>query len=81
MGVLAYPNIEALPIKPDLAVICTRACRVPAIVETLAQFGCKVAIIMASGMAQEFNEDGVSLLDWPCKMPSVTGCVFWGQTA
>ncbi|MGL6124227.1 MAG: acetate--CoA ligase family protein, partial [Shewanella sp.] len=63
MGVLAYPNIEALPIKPDLAVICTRACRVPAIVETLAQFGCKVAIIMASGMTQEFNEEGVSLLD------------------
>lgn len=63
MGVLAYPNIEALPIKPDLAVICTRACRVPAIVETLAQFGCKVAIIMASGMAQEFNEEGVSLLE------------------
>lgn len=63
MGVLAYPNIEALPIKPDLAVICTRACRVPAIVETLAQFGCKVAIIMASGMTQEFNEEGVSLLE------------------
>ncbi|PMG43282.1 bifunctional acetate--CoA ligase family protein/GNAT family N-acetyltransferase [Shewanella sp. 10N.286.52.B9] len=62
MGVLAYPNIESLPIKPDLAVICTRASRVPDIVETLAQFGCKIAIIMASGMADEFDEHGVSLL-------------------
>ncbi|WP_335901087.1 bifunctional acetate--CoA ligase family protein/GNAT family N-acetyltransferase [Shewanella algae] len=63
MGVLAYPNIESLPIKPDLAIICTRASSVPAIVETLAQFGCKVAIIMASGMADELNEQGENLLE------------------
>ncbi|MCE9687268.1 acetate--CoA ligase family protein [Shewanella sp. AS16] len=62
MGVLAYPSIQALPIKPDLAIICTRGSRVPALVETLAQFGCKVAIIMASGMAQEVDDAGVSLL-------------------
>ncbi|MEZ9821847.1 bifunctional acetate--CoA ligase family protein/GNAT family N-acetyltransferase [Shewanella sp. 10N.286.45.A1] len=62
MGVLAYPNIEALPLKPDLAIICTAANRVPAIIETLAQFGCKVAIVMASGMADELTENGVSLL-------------------
>ncbi|PMG78195.1 protein acetyltransferase [Shewanella sp. 10N.286.51.B7] len=62
MGVLAYPNIESLPIKPDLAIICTRASRVPSIVETLAQFGCKVVIIMASGMANEYDDNGVSLL-------------------
>ena len=63
MGVLAYPNIEALPIKPDLAIICTRASRTPAIVETLAQFGCKVAIIMASGMANETTDDGSNVLE------------------
>ncbi|MCL1059186.1 acetate--CoA ligase family protein [Shewanella gelidimarina] len=62
MGVLAYPNIQALPLKPDLAIICTAASRVPAIIETLAQFGCKVAIVMASGMADELTEDGISLL-------------------
>ena len=62
MGVLAYPSIEALPLKPDLAIIRTAASRVPAIIETLAQFGCKVAIVMASGMADEFTGDGVSLL-------------------
>ncbi|GGI85386.1 bifunctional acetate--CoA ligase family protein/GNAT family N-acetyltransferase [Shewanella gelidii] len=62
LGVLAYPNIEALPIKPDLAVICTQASKVPAIVETLAQFGCKVAIIMASGMSNEADGGAESLL-------------------
>ncbi|MBT1445464.1 acetate--CoA ligase family protein [Shewanella sp. JM162201] len=63
MGVLAYPSIEALPIKPDLAIICTRAARVPGIVETLAQFGCKVAIIISSGMAHELDSDGRNLLE------------------
>ncbi|MFQ6372351.1 GNAT family N-acetyltransferase [Shewanella sp. YIC-542] len=52
MGVLAYPNIESLPVKPDLAIICTNAERVPALAQTLAQFGCKTAIIIASGMSQ-----------------------------
>ncbi|MCL1048948.1 acetate--CoA ligase family protein [Shewanella abyssi] len=61
MGVLAYPNIHALPLKPDLAIICTAASRVPAIIETLALFGCKVAIVMASGMGDELTEDGISL--------------------
>ncbi|QFU22682.1 bifunctional acetate--CoA ligase family protein/GNAT family N-acetyltransferase [Shewanella eurypsychrophilus] len=62
LGVLAYPNIEALPLIPDLAIICTAAIKVPAIVEKLAQFGCKVAIINASGMSQQTTEDGIDLL-------------------
>lgn len=61
MGVLAYPNIEALPLKPDLAIVCTAASKVPAIIETLALFGCKVAIVMASGMADTIAENGISL--------------------
>ncbi|QYK03032.1 bifunctional acetate--CoA ligase family protein/GNAT family N-acetyltransferase [Shewanella psychrotolerans] len=63
LGVLAYPNIEALPLKPDLAIICTAASRVPAIVERLAQFGCKVAIINASGMAMQTDDEGNNLLE------------------
>lgn len=62
LGVLAYPNIESLPLKPDLAIICTAAARVPAIVERLAQFGCKVAIINASGMAMQSDDEGNNLL-------------------
>ena len=62
LGVLAYPNIESLPLIPDLAIICTTASRVPNIVETLAQFGCKVAIIIAAGMGEQLNDEGISLL-------------------
>lgn len=62
MGVLSYPCITLLPITPDLAIICTRASRVPELVETLAQFGCKTAIIMASGIGQETNAAGDNLL-------------------
>ena len=63
LGVLAYPNIEALPLKPDLAIICTAASKVPAIVERLAQFGCKVAIINASGMSMQTDGDDNNLLN------------------
>ncbi|WP_417762547.1 bifunctional acetate--CoA ligase family protein/GNAT family N-acetyltransferase [Shewanella sp.] len=63
MGVLAYPNIESLPIKPDLAIVCTHGERVPAIIETLAQFGCKTAIVIASGMSQLQDEQQRSLCD------------------
>ncbi|KFZ38461.1 protein acetyltransferase [Shewanella mangrovi] len=62
MGVLAYPNIESLPIKPDLAIVCTRGERVPAIIETLAQFGCKTAIVIASGMNQ-LSEEPSTLME------------------
>ncbi|QIR14493.1 bifunctional acetate--CoA ligase family protein/GNAT family N-acetyltransferase [Shewanella aestuarii] len=62
MGVLAYPNIDALPVKPDLAIICTSGLKIPAIVERLAQFGCKAAIIMASGMGDLMDEQGNNLL-------------------
>ncbi len=62
MGVLAYPSIEALPLKPDLAIVCTAAAKVPAIIERLAQFGCKTAIINASGMATQTDDTGHNLL-------------------
>ncbi|MCG9696608.1 acetate--CoA ligase family protein [Shewanella sp. Isolate11] len=62
MGVLAYPSIDALPLKPDLAIVCTAAIRVPQIIERLAQFGCKTAIINASGMATQTDDEGNNLL-------------------
>ncbi|BDM64486.1 protein lysine acetyltransferase [Shewanella sp. NFH-SH190041] len=61
LGILSYPSVEALPIKPDVAIICIRADNVPAVVETLAQYGCKAAIIMASGMEQ-VTSNGQTLL-------------------
>ncbi|MBR9727202.1 bifunctional acetate--CoA ligase family protein/GNAT family N-acetyltransferase [Shewanella intestini] len=56
MGVLAYPNIDALPVVPDLAIICTHADKVIANIEQLGKFGCKVAIIMASGISESDNQ-------------------------
>ncbi|MBV7316358.1 bifunctional acetate--CoA ligase family protein/GNAT family N-acetyltransferase [Shewanella sp. NIFS-20-20] len=55
-GILAYPNITALPIIPDLAIVCTRGSRVAALIETLAQVGCKTAIIMASDINHQDSQ-------------------------
>ncbi|MCE0557907.1 MULTISPECIES: bifunctional acetate--CoA ligase family protein/GNAT family N-acetyltransferase [unclassified Motilimonas] len=61
LGVLAYPNIEALPQVPDLAIICTAALRVPRIVEKLGQHGCKAAVVISGGFDQLCSEDGIEL--------------------
>ncbi|BEU02367.1 protein lysine acetyltransferase [Agarivorans sp. OAG1] len=50
LGVLAYPSIEKLPQRPDLAIVCVNASRLPDVVEKLGQFGCKAAIITAGGL-------------------------------
>ncbi|UNH27959.1 bifunctional acetate--CoA ligase family protein/GNAT family N-acetyltransferase [Moellerella wisconsensis] len=51
-GVLAYPSISTLPIKPDLAVICTHHSRnIDALIE-LGKKGCKTVIILSSPSTQ-----------------------------
>ena len=45
-GVLAYPEIDALPVTPDLAVICSPLSEVADIVGKLAQRGTGAAIVM-----------------------------------
>ena len=51
-GVLAYPGIEALPIIPDLAVICAPPSVVPKAVRDLGNFGTRAAILMATGVTR-----------------------------
>ncbi len=51
-GVLAYPEIEALPMIPDLAVICTLPDAVPKAVRDLGTFGTRAAIVMATGVTR-----------------------------
>ncbi len=46
-GVLAYPDIEALPVTPDLAVICAHQGAVPATIEALARKGTRAVIVMS----------------------------------
>jgi acetyltransferase len=38
-GVLAYPDVSALPVAPDLAVICTPAATVPGLIAALGERG------------------------------------------
>jgi acetyltransferase len=45
-GVLAYPGIDALPVTPDLAVICSPLPKVADVVSELAQRGTRAAIVM-----------------------------------
>ncbi|TFZ01056.1 acetate--CoA ligase family protein [Ramlibacter rhizophilus] len=49
-GVAAFPDVEALPAVPDLAVICTPAPAVPGIVQALARRGTRAAIVLSAGL-------------------------------
>jgi acetyltransferase len=48
-GVVAYRNVDDLPMVPDLAVIATPAESVPAIIRALGARGCRAAVIVSSG--------------------------------
>ncbi|MBB1201946.1 protein lysine acetyltransferase [Enterobacteriaceae bacterium 89] len=48
LGVLAWPDIESLPLTPDLAVICTNARRNLSLLEALGKKGCKTCIILSA---------------------------------
>ncbi len=45
-GVLAYPDVESLPLPPDLAVICSNAATIPTALDQLGRRGTKAAIIL-----------------------------------
>ncbi|UPW17549.1 bifunctional acetate--CoA ligase family protein/GNAT family N-acetyltransferase [Agarivorans sp. TSD2052] len=63
LGVLAYPSIEKLPQRPDLAVVCVNAKRLPEVVEKLGQFGCKTAVITAGGLDDELDDKGQPIVE------------------
>ena len=52
-GVLAYPSVEALPMAPDLAVICTPPSTVPDIITGLGERGTKAAVVLTAGYDQD----------------------------
>lgn len=60
MGVPCYPNLDSLPKKPDLAVICTAAKQVPDWVEKCGTAGIRGIIIMSAGF-RETGEEGQQL--------------------
>ena len=60
LGIKAYPNIQNLPDKIDLAVIVTPAPTVPGIIEECVEAGVKGAIVISAGF-KEVGPEGVKL--------------------
>ena len=60
LGLKAYPNIRALPERPDLAVIVTPAATVPDLVGECAASGVRGAVVISAGF-REAGDDGKAL--------------------
>lgn len=59
-GIQAYPNIDALPNVPDLAIVCTPAASVPDLVHECGRAGVGGMIILSAGF-KEVGSDGAAL--------------------
>ncbi|WP_417828687.1 bifunctional acetate--CoA ligase family protein/GNAT family N-acetyltransferase [Thalassospira sp.] len=56
-GVLAYPDVDSLPVVPELAVICVPPKAVVPVMECLAEKGCLAAIVLTAGLgAEQYDE-------------------------
>lgn len=62
-GVLAYNDIESLPIVPEMAVIVTPPKTIPGIIKILGEKGTKAAIVLTAGLASNKGESGETLQD------------------
>jgi acetyltransferase len=59
-GLAVYHDVAELPGCPGLAIICTPAATVPAIVARLGAQGCKAAVVLSAGLDAQ-GPDGSSL--------------------
>ena len=62
-GVLAYPDIEHLPMAPALAVIGTPPAPIPGLISELGEKGTRAAIVLTAGLDKAVTEDSVTVLD------------------
>lgn len=62
-GVLTYPSVEALPMAPDCAVVCTPPRTVPGLIDDLGKKGAKAAIVLTAGLGREKDDSGETLQD------------------
>ncbi len=62
-GVLAYPNVAALPMTPDLAVVATDSQDVPAAIDALGARGTRAAVILTAAPAPGSEARGRSFRD------------------
>ncbi len=58
-GALAWPNVAALPVVPDLGVICTPPDVVPGVIAELRDKGCKAAVVITAGFGEGGDRVGV----------------------
>ncbi len=59
-GVLTYPDVESLPVVPDMAVICTPPATVPMLVEQLGARGTRAVTVLTAGLGAQ-GDDGTTL--------------------
>ena len=58
-GVFAYQDLATLPVIPALAIICTPAPTVPAIITQLGERGTRAAVVLSAGFHEK--KDGATL--------------------
>jgi acetyltransferase len=59
-GEPAWPNVDALPFAPDLAVICTPAATVPELLTALGRKGTRAAIVLSAGL-KALTSSGITI--------------------
>lgn len=52
-GVLAYPAVKALPVNPDLAILCTPPNTIPQLLQELGERGVRAAVILTAGIRRD----------------------------
>jgi acetyltransferase len=60
-GVLAYPDVQSLPVVPDLAIVATPPDTVPGLVAELAGRGTRGIVVITAGFAEGGREHGLAL--------------------
>ena len=58
LGQPVYASVAELPAAPDLAIICTPAATIPAIIRQLGEKGTRAAIVLSAGLAGARDERG-----------------------
>jgi acetyltransferase len=53
-----YPNVESLPVVPNLTVICTPSATVPSLVAQLSESGCRGSIVITAGFGEVGTDAG-----------------------
>jgi acetyltransferase len=55
-GVLAYPDVESLPITPEMAIICTPPATIPSLIDDLGRKGTHAVICLTAGLGRVIDQ-------------------------